>query len=389
METLVSIRDKIIADIESEVGSRIGRNALIRILVTAISGVLYSFLRAVNLLRTDLFLDTTTSSDIVDRWGTLFDITRSVANQATGTVRVALREGFEDETIVIPAGTSVIATRTGFVYSVDVDTTVDRNRTLVNLRSDGTGRQFNITDLNAPLVLSQLIQGLEPPVILTGDGFTGGTDDESDASFRSRILKVRSTRITGGSVADYKQWASASVPNIVNLGVWVFPNYLSTYQVGVLLRDYTIILEDAVPPIDETQPFLVEGQANLNSVARNYINNQRPIGAGDLIMIVPTVSQVFVSFSVLEINEENATPLETIKLNIENALRNQVLNLEPGFEINRSSLQATALGVLGVTNAVIDNVSVGGVDLPPDEEAHVVLPTEFLTIPNDGGITFN
>ena len=148
----------------------------------------------------------TAEEEHLERWASIWGVSRKAAGHASGDVSITGTPG-----AVLPEGT--ICLRSDAVrYAVVSDAIVG---------DDGTGTAFlSAVDAgtagNAPigtiLALASPVSGLDSQTQAT-DGLTGGTDEETDESLKSRLLATIQRTPMGGTQADYEQWA-LEVPGV-------------------------------------------------------------------------------------------------------------------------------------------------------------------------------
>jgi uncharacterized phage protein gp47/JayE len=131
-------------------------------------------------------------------------LSRNPATYAQGEVNVETSAN----NVVIPDGT--VLYRSDNVQYVTVGTTtIIRTGDPVNVRALESGALSN-TDVGGVLSLVTPIGGTVSFTVADG-GLIGGADEESDDSFRQRILYIKQNPPHGGSPAEYVEWAQTKV----------------------------------------------------------------------------------------------------------------------------------------------------------------------------------
>lgn len=178
---------------------------------------------------------------------------------ATATKVVAVARGIGGS--VIPAGWQ--ASVQGTLLSVEQSVEIGSDGTVgVNFLSHSDGTLASARHLN----LTRSIAGVESRLEVVS--WMSGSDAESIADFRLRVISTRQNRPQGGSIADYIQW-SLEVPGI--------------YRVLVMSRQAGFIV---VFPI--TQP---HGSDRIPTAVKRqeleyYLNNEdiAPLGVADIMV---------------------------------------------------------------------------------------------------------
>lgn len=176
----------------------------------------------------------------------------------TGTVGTAFTSG--QIGLTVTAGGTPFAVNDGF--SVVVAGTGANGSVTVPVLARVAGSAGN-QNAGAPLTIAAAIAGVNPTANADSAGLTGGTDIESDASFRARGLARIQAPPQGGAGTDFWQWArNSGVPT----RAWVYPlgSGIGTCQVGFVIdtRSNNIPLSGDIATvqayIDEVAPVIGE-----------------------------------------------------------------------------------------------------------------------------------
>ena len=244
----------------------------------ALAGAAHGLYGYLDWLASQLIYDTA-ETDMLERWASIWGITRNAATAATGTVTFSGITGS-----FIPAGTALIA-YDGIIYTTNADTalTATTATALVTASVAGisglraTGQTFT---LQAP------ISGIYSSV--SAGAMTGGVDLENDDSLRARLLMRIKFPPQGGDKADYLTWAYA-VPGVTR--AWVYPLELGLGTVTVRFMMDNLYL-NGIP---------LSGDVSTVATA---INNARPVTAA--VTVVAPVA-VPLNFIITGLNPLNAS----------------------------------------------------------------------------------
>ncbi len=172
----------------------------------------------------------TADMEFLERWASLWKITRKPAEFASGLVAFTGAG-------TIPAGTLL---RRADAVEFEVSTTTDAPGN-VPVQAVVAGAGGN-TAVGAQLALMTPIGGVNTAATVVS--LVNGSDVELDADFKARFLERLRKPPNGGSENDYKKWA-LEVPGVTR--AWVFPKELGAGTVTVrFVRDKdTPIIPDA------------------------------------------------------------------------------------------------------------------------------------------------
>jgi uncharacterized phage protein gp47/JayE len=127
-------------------------------------------------------------------------LSRNPAGYAQGKVTV----GINVSRVTIPDGIALYRSD-NIQFQTVGSTTLVRDGSLINVRALETGDRSN-TDTGAILYPVIPIAGVTT-LVVSDSGLIGGSDEESDDSFRQRILFIKQNPPHGGSPSEYQEWA--------------------------------------------------------------------------------------------------------------------------------------------------------------------------------------
>lgn len=281
----------------------------------------------------------TAEEEHLERWSSIWGVSRKVAGRASGDVSITGTPG-----AVLPEGT--ICLRSDAVrYAVVSDATVGE---------DGTGTAFlSAVDAgtagNAPigtvLALASPVSGLDSRV-QAADGLTGGTDEETDESLKSRLLATIQRTPMGGTQADYEQWA-LEVPGVTRAFV--------TQEMGRGTVTVRFMM-------DGTYPDGVPKDGDRQAVAA-HIETVRPVTA-DVYVVLPVADPLNLR---LRITPDTAAIRLAAEANLWAAVRRDAV---PGGTIFLSRLHEA----LSLTEKEEDHVILSPTANVTPETGHIVVP---------------
>jgi uncharacterized phage protein gp47/JayE len=214
--TLTDLRNQSIEDITtSGVPNLDGllRNAVLRVLAWVMSGLAYSVYGYADWIAR-MGVPFTATDEFLEAWAALVGIFRKDATTSTGTASFT-----GTPTAVLPSGT-VLVRVDAIPFVTTADGTVDTSgNVLVPFVSTITGAITN-SDAGTPIAIQTPIVGINGSGVTVGPT-TGGSDQETDDEFRSRMLQRYRDPPQGGDASDYVEWAT-EVPGCTR--AWVAPN---------------------------------------------------------------------------------------------------------------------------------------------------------------------
>jgi len=156
-------------------------------------------------------------SDYLARWATIFNVPKKPAAAATGAAAFSGSGGSPP----IPSALPLLGPDgvTQFVTTAGGDIPSGGGSVTLPVAAAQPGAVANLAT-GAILTLGQAIAGVSPTAIVADPGTTGGADDETDDSWRARVLLRVRTPPQGGASVDYLAWALAQ-PGVTR--AWVFP----------------------------------------------------------------------------------------------------------------------------------------------------------------------
>ncbi len=212
--TLTALRTQAMQDITaSDLPGADGllRRAVLRVLAWVQAGMAYLHYGYLDWIAKE-GLPFTCDSEFLEGWAGLKSVQRLPATQATGSAQFSGTNG-----VVLPSGTGVsrsdgaafVTTAAGTVAGLAV--TVPIQAVIPGSAGDSsTGTQFS---------LSTPIEGINA-IGAASTAITGGADQETDSSLRTRMLKAYQNPPQGGAKSDYVEWA-LSVPGVTR--AWCNP----------------------------------------------------------------------------------------------------------------------------------------------------------------------
>ena len=334
--TSAEIRARIIADIETAIGQTSPSlpKSWNGVVAGSVAGVIVLLYQATLWVYRQIFPETADYQALI-LLGKLVNVYPLRANQAIITANVF---GTIGESVV--SGTTLFKSSSGVVYLVTTGGVIGAGGFVeCTLTCQTYGDIGNIED-GAELSI------VTPDIMLTGAAIvtgitTDGADDETEASFRARVIARYKKRFTGGSPADYELWG-LEAPHFI----WVSPvagNEPGTVWVYGEVDNQV----DGIP--DAAQ--LVTLKDYMTTDPETGLETRRPIGAE--ITCFP-ISRKSFSFSISISNASTA-----VKEDIETALSEYLLSLSP-FNQGVSTERNDAVTDTGASSVVNDVARTAG-----------------------------
>lgn len=201
-------------------------------------------------------LPDTAESEFLDRHGSLWGIPRKAATAASGIIQLTGTIG-----VVVPSGT--ILRRSDEVdYKTTTEIVFSGATALVNVLADKTGANGNAASLTK-INLGSPIAGVQTAGVVQSGGLSGGTDVETDAAYRGRIIERIRQPPQGGADFDYIRWAK-EVAGVTR--AWCYPN-----QLGIGTVVLMFVMDDKVGSI-------IPSGGEVTSV-QSHVDQMRPVTA--------------------------------------------------------------------------------------------------------------
>lgn len=319
---LRDLRDAAYGDIERIPGADArlafgNLNVLAHIVAAAVDG-LYGNLE----WQARQLLPDTSEAEFLDRHASIWGVVRRSAVPATGDITVS---GIV--ATVVPIGTLFVRSD-GQQFASTAEVTLAALTATVNVSASTAGVTSN-TASGTLLTLVSPVAGLSSTATVGSDGLVNGSDIESDAALRARLLQRIQLPPDGGSSTDYEQWA-LEVPGVTR--AWVAPLEMGAGTVTVrFVRD-----GDANPLPD----------AGELAVVLAHIEERRPVTAE---VYVPALVDAPIVFQI------QLTPnTAAAKAAVEAELRNLILrDGAPGQTLLLSHIREAISVATGETDNVL------------------------------------
>lgn len=313
LTTLVkSLRDDLLSRTDEVLLRRADSEIIARVLAGGLHG-LYSY---ADYIARQIIWDTC-DDDTLDRWASMWlQVPRKPAAKATGTATFTVVGA-----VVVPTGT-VTQAFDGQQYS----TTADSVAGVAPLQANIAGAAGNRA-AGQSLSLVSPIAGVQ--TVALASAITLGSDIESTASLRARLIARVQTPPDGGSANDYRTWA-LQVAGVTR--AWVAP-----LEQGVGTVVVRFMRDGDVTPIPN---------AGAVAVVQAYIDNLRPVTA-QAIVVAPVANVVNFSITI--------TPSSVaVKAAVEAQLRDLLLREgAPGVTLLVSRIREAISVAAGETDNVL------------------------------------
>jgi uncharacterized phage protein gp47/JayE len=276
--TLAALRDRIRRDFNARLP---GADALLRqsnlsVIADVFAGLSYLHYGYQVWLAQQLFPDTA-ETVFLERWASIWGITRRPATAALGAIAVTGTPG-----AVVPPGTEWqrtdrvrYQTPTGATLAADGTATVAVVAEVAGSSGEAVAGT-TVTTIGA-------VAGVVAQATVAEPGMGGGADEEPDDQLRTRLLARIQTPPMGGSASDYVDWA-LEVPGVTR--VWVAAQEQGPGTVVVRFA-----MDDAAHPNGFPTPADVAlVQAHLDAV--------RPVTA-QVIVVAPLARAIDITIATL------------------------------------------------------------------------------------------
>ncbi|WP_288230802.1 baseplate J/gp47 family protein [uncultured Desulfovibrio sp.] len=252
---------------QAEMDSRLGgspwlRRRLLSVLARMDAGLAHGLYGYLDWLALQIMPDTA-EREHLDRWASIW-LERG-RKPATKAQSYATYPGVDGT--VLPSGTEM-QRPDGVRYVALADAVARDDRVRVAVEAVEAGLTGNAA-AGTPLQLIEPILGLEAQGAADGE-ITGGAEEESDTSLRTRLLDRIRNQPSGGAARDYVTWA-LSVPGVTR--AWCYPGEMGRGSVTVrFVMDNTYA--DGIPHADDV------------ARVKAFVDSVRPVTA-DVYVVAP------------------------------------------------------------------------------------------------------
>jgi len=237
------------------------RRSLVNVLATVRAGAAHELHGHLAWCAKQLMPDTA-ESEHLERWASIWGLTRKAATFAAGQVALAGTNG-----AVIPAGTQLM--RADEVeYETTAEVTVASGTAVASISAVDAGDDGN-AEAGLLLYLVSPISGVDYQGTAPA-AITGGADEERDDSLRTRLMTRIQTPPMAGAKGDYETWA-LEVAGVTR--AWEYPMELGPGTVTVRFA------------MDGTYADGIPLAADVATV-QAYIETQRPVTA-EVYVVAP------------------------------------------------------------------------------------------------------
>ena len=292
-----------------EITSEVLRRAIVRIEARVWAGVAHQLYGYLDWSSRQLFAATADDAEL-DRHGADLLLPRLVATYAIGPITAHGADGS-----IVPAGTRW-QRGDGVQYEATAELVIGSSGAgNVDVRALDAGLNANCSAGTKMTLVSPIATVFASAVVAT-DGIGAGSDAESDAAYRARILERKRNTPHGGNRNDYGRWAREVSSEITR--VWVYKNWMGAGSVGV-----TFVCDGQVGSIIPSPALVSQVQAHLDAP------NVGPV-VGEIIAFAPTPQVV--DFSI-DLNPNTSTVRAAVEAELVDLLRRQG---QPPYTIARS-----------------------------------------------------
>ena len=312
----------LIQRVRDDLISRLGLDDVLRradaeVYARVMGGVANGLYGFIDWLSNQVIYDTA-EVEFLERWCSIWGITRKPATKASGTVTFTVLAGS-----VIPSGT-LLQALDGVQYQLTADATVVATTATAPVSAVIAAAASNRA-AGQTLNLVSPIAGVNASAV--AGLLSGGADVETDDALRARLLTRIQTPPHGGSQFDYIAWA-LQVSGVTR--AWVYPQELGIGTVTLrFVRDNDV---GSIIP-DSTEVAAVQA----------YIDNLRPVTA-QLTVVAPVATPL--NFSIA-LTPNNSTVQAAVQAELADLILREAT---PGGTIYLSHIRAAISAAAGETN---------------------------------------
>lgn len=246
---LVELIERAAADLEARLPGADARTrrSNLAVLARVQAGAVHGLYGYIDFLARQIFADTA-EAEYLERLAQVWGVARKPPAFAVGGVVFTGTTG-----AVVPGGALLAAGETE--YELDADAVLAGGTASGAATAALPGLAGNLP-AGTPLTLVSPVAGVASVVTVAAGGLAGGTDSETDAALRARLLARIRLPPQGGATHDYLAWALA-VPGITR--AWVYPEELGPGSVTI-----RVVSDDAPDGLIPAAPKIAEVQSAIN-----------------------------------------------------------------------------------------------------------------------------
>ena len=357
--TLTEIDTRIQNDMKSRIenATSLLRRSLAKIFARVYAGachLLYGFLE----YQKDQLFVLTADTDNLEILGNELGVTKNDAVKATGTA-----SGTGTFGTIIPANTE-LQSNAGYSYYTDEEESVTVAGTFsISFTSEEAGSEYN-NDSGITLSFVSPIAGISSTVTVSVAGIDGGTDEEGDESYRTRVLTRKRRPPHGGAYFDYINWV---LEVSGNTRAWAFPQYQGHGTIGVAyVRDDDSSIIPSTEELAETREYIIEHTDPTTGLTIGC-----PVGAN------PGLHMVSLTLQSINFNISITPNTSTVRSQITELLEDYLLNFGGPGQTHYESDISAAIGAA-------PSLTIHKLNTPDDDFA-----TAVNRVPVLGEITWN
>lgn len=321
--TLTQIIERAQSDIETRLPGADAalKTAVLNVLARTHAGALHGLYGHLDWIARQVLPDTA-DAEILERWASIWNVSRKAASFAAGPVTLTGTTG-----AVVPGGTR-LAAADGQEFETDTEVAIAAGTATAQITALTAGQAGNLAAGTAVTLVSP-VAGVNAQATVAAGGLVSGADAETDSALRTRLLARIQAPPHGGAEADYIAWA-LEVPGVTR--AWVYPSELGlgTVTVRFVRDDDASIIPDAAE--------VAAVQAHLDSL--------RPVTA-DLTVVAPIAVPLNLT---IQITPNTSTVQAAVQAELADLLRREA---EPGGTILISHIREAISLAAGETNHVL------------------------------------
>ena len=317
LELIQRVRNDVLSRISTE---DVLRRADAEVYARVMGGVAHGIYGFIEWLSDQVIYDTA-ELEYLERWCSIWGISRKAAAVAAGTVTFAVQAGS-----VIPSG-MLLQALDGVQYQTTADATITAPTAIAPVSAVVAAAAGNrATGQNLSLVSP--IVGVQ--TMATAGELSGGADIETDDALRARLLARIRQPPHGGASYDYITWA-LEVSGVTR--AWVYPAELGLGTLTVrFVRDFDATL---IPDASEV------------AAVQAYIDAHRPVTA-QVTVVAPAA--VPINFQIQGLMPSNANVQAAVQAELQDLLLREAV---PGGTILLSHIRAAISAAAGETDYML------------------------------------
>lgn len=248
-------------------------------MAAVVAGTSFILHRHLNWVYRQIFISKC-DEESLEEWGVVFGLPRNKGTKAFGNIRITGDNGFR-----IDKGSELKFSRDGLSFFTEDDISIENGFAIVSVEAEFIGSSYNLPD-QTELQFVNPLPRIASRATVEAEGIGNGTPLEDKEDYRSRLLEYVRSQSSGGSYADYINWAK-STPGVSR--AWVFKEWSGPASVAICCQESGRSLSEGISS-QLKQAVLATFDVKAPVISRTRIVDIQPLDIRLTIRIKPNTT---------------------------------------------------------------------------------------------------